>query len=231
MLSKTPDFSVDGDAKGYLVEVKAREDSQMWNRHLDSGQVARQRRSMGYGDWTEKVAKDAVKQFLSLDDQHLRWWVLWLAIECIASPEPMCVQAVGTLFGARQVVYYDPQSMKHISRNCLFARPGVFERHREIVASVVDSGSALCLCVNEEADDFSSFQESVLWSHLAFPTTATDLAGKHGWLRVDLSVDRKDDSALAAHLEQAYGLKKAIMLDTEAHSASIVPSLWKDNRT
>ena len=161
--SKTPDFIVDGDARGYLVEVKAREDSEKWTRQMESGQVARQHRSMGYGLWAEDVASKAVKQFGSVDAQHLRWWVLWLAIECVASPDAMGVEAIGTLFGARTVVYCDDaRSKENLSKWCLFARPGVFERHREIVASVVDSGDGLCLCGNEFCQDFKLFQQSVL---------------------------------------------------------------------
>ncbi len=57
--SKTPDFIVDGDARGYLVEVKAREDSEKWTREMESGQVALQHRSMGYGLRAEDVASKA----------------------------------------------------------------------------------------------------------------------------------------------------------------------------
>ena len=202
--SKTPDFIVDGDARGYLVEVKAREDSEKWTRETESGQVALQHRSMGYGLWAEDVTSKAVKQFGSVDAQHLRWWVLWLAIKCVASPDAMGAEAIGTLFGARTVVYCDDEhSNVTLSKWCLFARPGVFERHPQIVASVVDSGNGLCLCGNDEfSDDFNSFQQSVLWSHFARvrpPTTATDLTESRGCFRADLSVDRNDDSALHAY--------------------------------
>ena len=162
--SRTPDFIVDGDARGYLFEVKAREDSKTWTRAMNSGQVACQQRSMGYGRWAEDVASEAVKQFRSVDPQHLRWWVLWLAIKCVASPDAMGQESIGTLFGVRQVVYRDDAHSKEQGKCCLFARPGVFERHPEIVASIVDSGGGLCFCVNDEfSEDFNSFQQSVLY--------------------------------------------------------------------
>jgi hypothetical protein len=142
----------------------------------------------------------------------------------------MLEEAIGSLFGVRQVIYDDPHSGGQSMRNCLFARPGVFERHAKIVASVVAFGSGFCFCVNDEfAGDFSSFRESVLWSSFArihAPTTAIDLTEKRGFFRADRSVNRSDDDALAGSIERIYGLKKAIMLDMQVHSSSVVPNLW-----
>lgn len=224
--SKTPEFLVDGDAKGYVVEVKARRDSEEWTRAIEIGDVAHQKRSMGYGRWAEDVAREALKQFRSVDADHARWWVLWLAIRCSAIANAMFQEAFGSLFGIRQVVYYDPQSQKQPMRNCLFARPGVFERYPDIVASVVDCGSGLGFCINEFAADFTSFRESVLCSSFARihpPTSAADLTENGGFFRVaDLSVNRKDDAALAAYIERTYGLQRAIMLDMHVYSTSTV---------
>src|SRR6266849_584317 len=110
--SKTPEFIVDGDARGYVLEVKARGESEQWTHAIKSGDAAHQERSMGHGRWAEDVAREAVKQFRSVDAQHLRWWVLWLAIRCSASAEAMFEEAIGSLFGVRQVVYNDPHSEK-----------------------------------------------------------------------------------------------------------------------
>lgn len=222
--TETPDFLVDGDARGYVLEVKARNDAEAWARDIELGRVAQQRRSMGHGRWADDVAHSATKQFLSADRQHLRWWVLWLAIKCEASAEAMREEAIGSLFGVRQVVHQGPLSV--VMDNCLFARPGVFERHPQIVASVVSSSAGFGFCVNDEfADDFLSFRESVLWSSFACigpPTTASELARSRGFVRADLSaVDRTDDTALAAYLSRVYGLEHAIMLDMQVHSATM----------
>src|ERR1700680_4507885 len=92
--SQTPDFIVDGDARGYVVEVKARADSKDWTRAMKSGRAAHQKRSMGYSHWTKDVARKAVEQARSVDIQHLRWWVLWLAINCGASAGAMLGGAI-----------------------------------------------------------------------------------------------------------------------------------------
>jgi hypothetical protein len=222
--SKTPDFRVDGDARGYLFELKTRRDSEEWLDSLNEGEVAYQERSTCQDRWAQDGADQALRQFRSEDAQHLRWWVLWLAIRCRAAMEAMSDQAFGSLFGIRQVVYEDPQSKAPLMRDCLFATPGVFERHPEIVACVVDRGDRKCLCVNDEfARDFESFRQSVLWTHFARehpPTSASDLVANRGFFRVDHSIDRKDESAVIAHLELAYGLDGAILIDMKAHSAS-----------
>ena len=232
--SKTPDFSIEGDTRPYLLEVKAREDSADWTHSMNSGQVALQQRSMGYGHWAANVASDAVEQFRSQDDQHLSWWVLWLAITCVADPNEMTEEAICTLFGIRQVAYCHSNSEVAHSRKCLFARIGVFERHPPIVATVVASDSGLCFCVNEFSKDFDSFQKSLLWSHFAAihaPMTATDLTTTGDYFRLDPSVDRQHDSVIQAYLESAYNLARAIMVDMKAHSATTVPSLWEPPAT
>lgn len=231
--SKTPDFLVDGDARGYVLEVKARFDSEDWSRAIENGNVAYQKRSMSYGRWAEDVASEALKQFSSADREHSRWWVLWLSIRCQASAQAMSDEAVGSLFGVRQVVYRDPCSQQHAFRDCLFARPGVFERHSEIVASVVACGDGLIFCVNEFAEDFGPFRESVLNSRFSArhpPTSATDLCENRGFFRVsDPSLNRKDDAALAAYLKRKYRLESAMMLNMQAHSVSMaVPRAESD---
>jgi hypothetical protein len=222
--SKTPEFEIDGDGRGYVVEVKARKDSKAWDHALDRGEAAHQVRSMGHARWTQDVAHAAVKQLRSVDTAHERWWILWLAIMCRSSSEAMLEEAIGSLFGIRQVVYHDPNSENAQSRNCLFATPGVFERHPEIVACIVDSGSGLSFCVNDQfAADFDSFRQSLLWSSFARihpPMTASDLEEKSGFFRVHPSVNRADLLALASHLERVYALDKAIVLDMRVHSAS-----------
>lgn len=223
---KTPEFLVDGDARGYAVEVKARHDSAEWRRVLRRGEVASQERSLGYGRWAEDVAHAALKQLWSADPQHGRWWILWLSIKCQAGADAMLDEAVGSLFGVRQVAYHDATSQRDVMRDCLFAVPGVFERHHQIVASVVATSRAFAFCVNELATDYGSFQSSALYLSFASihpPISATDLTSNRGFFQIgDLSLDRRDDRVLTSYLERTYGLSKAVMLDMSMHSASMI---------
>jgi hypothetical protein len=138
----------------------------------------------------------------------------------------MVRQAIGSLFGIRQVAYCDPGSQDATMGRCLFAKPGVFERHPEIVASVVATGGGFAFCVNEFATDYDSFQSSALYLSFASihpPMSATDLTRNRGFFQIaDRSVARHDDHALASYLERAYGIENAIMLDMKDHSASMI---------
>jgi len=135
-------------------------------------------------------------------------------------------EAVGSLFGVRQVAHYDAGDQRDTTRDCLFARRGVFERHCELVASVVATSSGFGFCVNELATDYRSFQSSAMYLRFASihpPTSATDLTNNRGFFQIsDFSVDRRDGHAVASYLEHAYGLPNAFMLDMKLHSASML---------
>lgn len=222
---KSPDFLVDGDARDYVLEVKTRFDSEEWSQTIAKGEPAIREQRMSYGRWSEDVAHYALKQFPMADPWHLRWWVLWFIIRTRVSADTTLDEVIGSLFGVRQVVYSDPSSKKQPMRDCLFARPGVFERHPEIVASIIDLGNSLSFCVNEFAPDFTSFQKSVIYStfdQLHPPISTTDLTANRGFFQVtNRSLDRKNDKTIASYLEQRYGLKKPTVIDMKVHSASV----------
>ena len=138
----------------------------------------------------------------------------------------MFEEAVGSLFGVRQVAYYDVRTDQAMMRGCLFATPGVFERHPELVASVISHGPGFGFCVNEFAPDFAAFQGSALYHSFARihpPASATDLRENRGFLAIgDLSVDRRSDNAIASYLGRAYGLEKPVVLRMKSHATSMV---------
>jgi hypothetical protein len=217
---KSPEFIVDGDDCGYVVEVKARRNSAKWKKSLREGGVALESRAIGYGRWADDVSRNALKQLRAIDQQHLRWWVIWFSIECQASGESMFQQAIGSLFGVRQIVDRSSESMW----DCIYATPGVFERHNEIVAAVVTQGKSITFCVNELAGDFNSFSASVLCKHFESLDTiisATDLTKNRSFLYVDpREVDRKSEEALSTYLGRKYNFEAPIILDMKEHVAT-----------
>jgi hypothetical protein len=223
--TKTPEFLVDGDIRGYVVEVKTRRDSARWEQDLEAGKIASQERATGHGRWAPDVAREAIKQFKFPDPDHARFWVLWLFIECRASRETMFEQAIGSLFGVRQVVDLRGGAGDQPMWDVLSARPGVFERNPEIVAALVSMDQFVTLCVNELAGDFQAFQDSRLYHSFARihpPMTATVLRTERGFLCVaDPTVDRKSDAATARYLKATYGLVNPIMVDMKEHSATV----------
>ena len=221
----SPEFFVDGDGRGYVVEVKARRDSKEWDRTLRAGDAAYQVRATGFGRWAEDITRKAMKQMQSADPNHARFWVLWLSIECRASRQAMFEQAIGSLFGVRQVVDLGSDREEKPMWNCLFAQPGVFEKHSEIVAVLVSIEDSITLCVNEFAKDHDEFRESLVYHSFARihpPISATDLAENRGFLEIkDPSVDRKNNQSVADYLARRYSLMNPILLDMKEHLASI----------
>jgi hypothetical protein len=220
--NNSPEFIVDGDDCGYVVEVKARRDSEEWERNLKEKGEALESRSISFGRWASDVARKALKQFKAVDPKHERWWVLWFSIECRSSIESMFQQAIGTLFGVRQILDFKTKKMW----DCLYAQPGVFERHSEIIAVVVTDGDKISLCVNELAEDYDKFSHSVV--HKTFerfgpPNSVSELIKSRNYFVVDPEmVDRKDDGALARYLGQKYNLETLMFIDMKEHTASVI---------
>lgn len=133
----------------------------------------------------------------------------------------MFQQAIGPLFGVRQIVDRSSGGMW----DCIYATPGVFERHNEIVAAVVTEGKSITLCVNELARDFNSFSTSVLCKSFKKHgpiNSATELTKNQNFLCVDpKEVNRKSDDSLSAYLELKYDFDAPIILDMKEHSATV----------
>lgn len=216
----TADFLVTGDGCGYVVEVKSREDDKEWKRILRAGEVAYKERSLGWSRWAEDVAREALKQIEAVDPDHNRWWILWLSIDCFAAKNTMFEQAISSLFGVRQAVDENSNGW-----NCLYARPGVFERHEEIVAAVISQGRKLILCVNEFAEDYGSFQPSILFRFFAEKgglNSANMLEKERKFLAVgDRTIDRSDNHAIEKYIRTKYRFENVMMIDPVDHSGSL----------
>ena len=223
---RTAEFFADGDHRGYAVEVKSREDSAQWRSAMHAGEVAQQSRPLGWAPWLEQVVRrEALEQLKAVDPDHERWWIVWLANRVQAARDSMGEQLFGSLFGVRQVVYRSSGGSAPM-RNCLFARPGVFERHPEIVAAVVQPAAGqFALALNDFAPDRESFQTSRLFFDMAQKEAICDaerLCRDRGFVRVtDLSIDRRSDAAVLEHLATVYGPGPAFVIDMQEHTAAI----------
>jgi len=220
--NKSPEFLINGDECGYAVEVKTRRDSEAWGKSLREKGEAFISRSTSFGRWAFDVSRDAIKQLNSVDQGHERWWVLWFSIECNAATESMFQQAIGTLLGVRQILEFDTEKMW----DCIYAKPGVFERFRKVTAVVVTDRDKITLCVNELADNYDTFTHSIVYktfNKIAPPVHVSDLSKNRNFFIVDpKKVDRKDDAALSNYLARKYNLKRTLFLDMKEHTASVL---------
>ena len=84
---ESADFFINGDKRGYIIEVKARRNSEDWEKEIRSDGLALDTKSTGYSRWAEDVSRKAINQFESVDPNHARWWVTWFSIECNSSAD------------------------------------------------------------------------------------------------------------------------------------------------
>ena len=176
--SKTPEFLVDGDEFGYVVKVKSRFDEEEYKKNFRAGKIAFKIRSTGYDRWTEDIARYAIKQMESIDPNQSRFWILWISVECQAARDTMFDQIVGSLFGIRQICYWDRSIPGYALRGCLLVVPGVFEQYPEIQGVVISQGNSLGFCVNESSNKFNYFKNSRIYTAFESkgqPTSANDL--------------------------------------------------------
>jgi len=217
---KSAEFFINGDKRGYVVEVKARRNSEAWEKEIRSGGVALDTKPTGYARWAEDVSRKAIKQFESVDPNHFRWWVTWFSIECNSSEDAMFQQAIGSLFGTRQIVDLATQKMW----DCIYTTPGVYERHQQIVATIVTQFDSITMCVNELADDYSSFVESKLYKsfeRIGPVNSASNLVKDRNFLEVDRNlVNRKDEKAITTYITKKYGIETPVLINMKAHTAS-----------
>jgi hypothetical protein len=224
--SKTPDFLIDGEKPGYVLEVKSRFDDKTFRKELERGSTAVRTRALGHDRWTADNARSARKQLMRGDPTRERFWVLWFAVECLSSTEAMFEQVIGTLYGVLQVAYWDEASQTMHGRECLFVVPGVFERWPDIDGAIVTVGDSITLCANEFSDKAERFQSSRLYQSFAQrggPVRPSDLEANRGFLSIaDRTIDRTNEEAVCHYLSQRYDLKQVYILNIKAHSVSVV---------
>lgn len=220
---KKADYLVDGEPPGYVVEVKSRHDSEdvarAW-RHAGRASVLQ---STSFHRWTVDAARNAEKQMSTLDPMRERWWVLWVSVQCELAAEVVFDQIVGSLYGVRQIAYWDGESGGMASRDCLLAVVGAFERYSSLDAAVVAHGNGIRLCVNDLRDDTKRFSSSALYQSFAKrhpPISVSDLSQNRGFLKVDPRViAARDENSVRRYVEQTYGLQHVYVLHMKVTTA------------
>lgn len=71
--AQTPDFLIDGEQPGYVLEIKSRFDDESFSKELERGYTAVRSRSLGHDRWTVDQARGARKQLMSSDPARGRF--------------------------------------------------------------------------------------------------------------------------------------------------------------
>jgi len=227
--ARTPDFLVDGDPPGYILEVKGRFDDKESRARLDRGQIVTGSESIGWAPWTADTLRNARHQFASFDPQHQRIWIPCFAIRRSFAVEAVFEQVIGTLYGVRQVAYAGETENATEGRSCLYVVPGAFERWPEIDGAIVSSGNAITFCVNEFSERLSVVEDSGLcrfFANVGGPISPRRLESTKGFWSVDYrTIDRSDERAVGLHLAEKYHVSRVFILNIKSHYASrIVPN-------
>lgn len=221
---KTPEFIITNDCYDYVVEVKSRKDSELWSKALAKGVVAKEVRKHASDRWVTDIARKAKKQMEITDPDGNSLWVLWLSIDCNSASEAMFYQAIGSLFGAREVVELESRNGSVTMWTCLYAAPSTFECIPKICAVVIASDENITLCVNEDSADTEKFKGTKLYNEFAAihpPISHSDLVNNRNYLTVkDSGFERRNEKELLRFLSNKYQLSKPLFIDMKTYSAT-----------
>ncbi len=221
---KTPEFLVTNDCYDYVVEVKSRKDSELWSKTIAKGVVAEEVRKHASDRWVTDVARKAKKQMKKADPDEYSLWVLWLSIDCDSASETMFYQAIGSLFGAREVVELENGKDSVTMWTCLYAAPSTFECIPKICAAVVTSHENITLCVNEDSGDIDKLKKTKLYKSFAAihpPISHSDLVNNRNYLTVKgCGLERRNEQQLLSYLSNKYQLSSPLFIDMKTYSTT-----------
>lgn len=205
----TPDYKIDGDPPGYVVEVKSRHDDHEFEKDIRREGHALRVRESSFHRWTVDTARRACKQMEKLDPKQDRWWVLWIAISTKSGQRILFDQIVNSLYGVKEIAYWDDKQGTAVSRDCLLAVCGAFEKYPELNAAIVVLGDQIRLCVSDLKGDDKGFVGSRLYGSFAKfhpPVSIDDLVQNRGFLKVEPDqIQRRDEESVRKFLEAKYG--------------------------
>jgi len=222
--NRTPDFLVQGDGPGYLLEAKGRFDDASIKKELDSGRPVIRTRPYNHSAAIERVARRARKQLETFDSEHRYYWLLWLSVKTeFASPELTFEQFVSTLYGMRQVAYADKEG-NAVSKRCYYARPGVFEKWPEVDGAIISCPDGFMLCVNESGtrkDQLCELKVPMRLSERRAMIIPQEREVLGECLVADTAINRRDETVLRDYLRKRYDRPELQVVDFKDYSATV----------
>jgi hypothetical protein len=209
----TGDYLVSGDGPGYAVEVKSRGDDETLAARLADGEVVDGEGLVDRDDAIERIARKGRKQLAGIDPEHRRIWVLWFSLDAAFGSDVLLHRCAGTVYGIRQCLYPD-EGGNAISIDCIYARPGVFERWSEIDAVVIANITGFAMLANELSPRFPILRSLRIPQKLgrAF-YVPSDREKQRDILIADTAVNRRDEQALIESLRAKYHIDIRFIAD------------------
>lgn len=220
--TQTPDLQVDGDAIGYLVEVKKRIDSEEFARALQELGDGEQARPLGVDPNLVRVFDNAYHQLRQLDPGHDRLWIVWMTMDVHAGTEIGIETVAGTLYGVKQVILPAELGDGATSIDCYYARPGVFERRPDLDAVIVSVPEGLCAFVNELSPRSGHVATARFAQRLAehrVLVIPSHREAEGNCMLADRALDRRNEAAVVDDLRERYGRPVFCLAEPDHYTA------------
>ena len=221
---KTPDFLVQGDGRGYLIEAKGRFDDERIKNELDTSNIVSRIRPYGHSLTIEGIIQYAHEQLEAFDLEHRYYWLVWLSVETkFASPKLTSEQFVSTLYGIHQVVYADKKG-NAVSKRCYYAQPGAFERWPEVDGAIISCPDGFVLCVNEfstRKDQLCQLKVPMRLAERRAVVIPQEREVRGECFVADTEINRRDETVLRDYLRKHYDRPELQIVDFKDYSATV----------
>lgn len=218
--TRTADFVVDGDGRGYVIEVKTREESKADTKRLRTGEVVDVKRPIRRDRNLRDNLRDARAQFSSTDPTHARFWGLYIVPLLTFGRDSQLDLVVGTLYGSLDVVMVGPDGGA-ISKQCFYAVPGLFEQLPDLDFALISGDEGLLCCANEFSPLEAELRETAMARELGrafFRPSEREAQSKA--VIADVNWNRRDRNELQSRLREKYRDQFLQVVDFKLYAVS-----------
>ena len=217
------DLRATDELDDYLIEVKRFDDDEaVADTRQSGGDYLRDRPRFSSHTVADVIAK-AAKQ-LSLTAKQTGDGLRVVALLANASFGADLTNILGTLYGIRKVAAYKDGSS--LAWDCLYVLESAFFRHRrEVDGALILDRSHFGLFLNDYGARADRLRQSGLAGFCRAKCAFRDAATweNDGFLVADCDAARSDESAVLRHLEQKYGLTRAIGMHSFEYRGLHIP--------
>lgn len=232
---RTCDLIATDEHHTYLIEVKARTDSEEIRKTLANGRVFSDSQDTYYSNRVSDIVDEAITQLDTVGQTTPHdFRILWIFACTTYSREVTFDQICGTLYGMSEILWAAPDG-KAASKQCLFFRNSSFHKHPQLDAAVVCEGhSGLLLCVNSFSSGSGRFRNSKFYDTFAglggvFEPEEEETTGRR--FLADCDLDRDDEQAVLEYVKRKYALSEAWHVPRREHSATVAVPKTRNRRT
>ena len=210
---KTCDLLAADDANRYLIEVKRRRSDESIARTLrKEGKTELLHHPMGFSVPTEKTMAHAVKQLDAIEVPGDPFKLIWFYIDPQYNDAATLRQQVhDTAFGSANLIRM-PQPGETAPVQCYFFHRGVFVKHPQLSAVVLDTGRTFTLLLNPFGNRLAEFRDTALFRW--FDSDEGGVVDPYALERAgmafvaDCDIDRRDVHGVLTYLKKKYGLPR-----------------------